>query len=151
MLRLTPSNASLSGLMRDGSIFSSPLSTSRSSVLISASGRLKGTCCIGLKAAMVRITVPRSNWRSLKGSAFNGSPITRDGRLRTRKTRHSRVITGHGDIPMSVQAMKAGAVDFLTKPFREQEILDAVSAALERDGNRCNEERSQSDLQHRFA
>jgi len=47
--------------------------------------------------------------------------------------------------------MKAGAVDFLTKPFREQEILDAVAAALERDRSRCGEERSQSDLQDRFA
>jgi len=42
-------------------------------------------------------------------------------------------MTGHGDIPMSVQAMKAGAVDFLTKPFRDQEMLDAVVRALERD------------------
>ena len=42
-------------------------------------------------------------------------------------------LTGHGDIPMSVQAMKAGAVDFLTKPFRDQTLLDAVSAAVERD------------------
>jgi len=40
-------------------------------------------------------------------------------------------ITGYGDIPMSVKAMKAGAVDFLTKPFREQEILDAVTAAID--------------------
>ena len=60
-------------------------------------------------------------------------------------------ITGHGDIPMSVKAMKAGAVDFLTKPFREQEILDAVTAALERDRKRRGEERSHSDLQARFA
>lgn len=43
------------------------------------------------------------------------------------------MMTGHGDIPMSVRAMKAGAVDFLTKPFRDQEMLDAVAAALERD------------------
>jgi FixJ family two-component response regulator len=43
------------------------------------------------------------------------------------------LITGHGDIPMSVRAMKAGAVDFLAKPFRDQDILDAVTAALERD------------------
>lgn len=43
------------------------------------------------------------------------------------------LMTGHGDIPMSVRAMKAGAVDFLTKPFRDQEMLDAVAAALERD------------------
>ena len=44
-------------------------------------------------------------------------------------------MTGHGDIPMSVQAMKAGAIDFLTKPFRDQEMLDAVVRALERDQN----------------
>jgi len=42
-------------------------------------------------------------------------------------------LTGHGDIPMSVRAMKAGAVEFLTKPFREQDLLDAVQTALERD------------------
>ncbi len=42
-------------------------------------------------------------------------------------------ITGHGDIPMSVRAMKAGAVEFLTKPFRDQELLDAIRAAIERD------------------
>jgi FixJ family two-component response regulator len=42
-------------------------------------------------------------------------------------------LTGHGDIPMSVQAMKSGAVDFLTKPFRDQALLDAVAAAIERD------------------
>ena len=42
-------------------------------------------------------------------------------------------MTGHGDIPMTVQAMKAGAVDFLTKPFRDQDLLDAVDAAIERD------------------
>ncbi|MEN3975722.1 response regulator transcription factor [Emcibacter sp. SYSU 3D8] len=42
-------------------------------------------------------------------------------------------LTGHGDIPMSVQAMKAGAVDFLTKPFRDQTLLDAITAGIERD------------------
>src|ERR1700758_2650522 len=42
-------------------------------------------------------------------------------------------ITGHGDIPMSVQAMKAGAVEFLTKPFRDQELLDAIHQAIQRD------------------
>ncbi|HET9305987.1 MAG TPA: response regulator, partial [Candidatus Sulfotelmatobacter sp.] len=42
-------------------------------------------------------------------------------------------ITGHGDIPMTVQAMKAGAIDFLTKPFREQELLDAIHKAISRD------------------
>jgi FixJ family two-component response regulator len=60
-------------------------------------------------------------------------------------------ITGHGDIPMSVKAMKAGAVDFLTKPFRDQEMLDAVTAALERDRKRCSEEKSHSEVQARFA
>jgi FixJ family two-component response regulator len=60
-------------------------------------------------------------------------------------------ITGHGDIPMTVKAMKAGAVDFLTKPFRDQEILDAVTAGLERDRNRRSEERFHSDVQARFA
>ena len=49
-------------------------------------------------------------------------------------------ITGHGDIPMSVKAMKAGAIDFLTKPFRDQDMLDAVKTALERDRNRRSEE-----------
>jgi FixJ family two-component response regulator len=42
-------------------------------------------------------------------------------------------ITGHGDIPMSVQAMKAGAVEFLTKPFRDQDLLDAIQQAIDRD------------------
>jgi FixJ family two-component response regulator len=45
-------------------------------------------------------------------------------------------ITGHGDIPMSVRAMKAGAIDFLTKPFRDQDLLDAVARAIERDRER---------------
>jgi hypothetical protein len=62
-------------------------SLSRSSVPTSASRRLRGTCCIGLKAVTVRITVPRSNWRSLKGLAFNGSLITRDRRLRGNEPR----------------------------------------------------------------
>ena len=59
-------------------------------------------------------------------------------------------MTGHGDIPMSVQAMKAGAVDFLTKPFRDQDMLDAVAAALERDRNRRKVEQQLSDLRARF-
>src|SRR6516164_1914646 len=60
-------------------------------------------------------------------------------------------ITGHGDVPMSVRAMKAGAVDFLSKPLRDQELLDAVTAALERDQKRRSEEKSHSDVQARFA
>jgi len=59
-------------------------------------------------------------------------------------------ITGHGDIHMSVQAMKAGAVDFLAKPFRDQEILDAVSGAIERDRKRRSEDKSNSEVRARF-
>jgi FixJ family two-component response regulator len=59
-------------------------------------------------------------------------------------------ITGHGDIPMTVKAMKAGAVDFLTKPFRDQEMLDAVTSALERDVRRRREEQSKLDIRARF-
>jgi FixJ family two-component response regulator len=59
-------------------------------------------------------------------------------------------ITGHGDIPMSVKAMKAGAVDFLTKPYRDQEMLDAVTRALERDLKRRREEQSNLDIRARF-
>jgi len=59
-------------------------------------------------------------------------------------------ITGHGDIPMSVRAMKAGAVEFLTKPFREQDLLDAVRTALERDRKRRQREKSAHDLRRRF-
>ena len=58
-------------------------------------------------------------------------------------------ITGHGDIAMTVLAMKAGAVDFLTKPFREQDLIDAVSAAHTRDKNRRETERFAVDLRGR--
>jgi RNA polymerase sigma factor (sigma-70 family) len=59
-------------------------------------------------------------------------------------------ITGHGDIPMSVRAMKAGAVEFLTKPFRDQDLLDAVRIALERDRARRQRESERMELQQRF-
>lgn len=59
-------------------------------------------------------------------------------------------ITGHGDIEMSVKAMKAGAVDFLAKPFREQDLLDAVSAALQADVKRRAVERQLADLHARY-
>lgn len=59
-------------------------------------------------------------------------------------------ITGHGDIPMSVQAMKGGAIEFLTKPFRDQELLDAVQLGLARDGARRDKERSIAGLRERF-
>lgn len=60
-------------------------------------------------------------------------------------------MTGHGDIPMTVRAMKAGAVDFLTKPFRDQDMLDAVTAAIERDRNSRNEARFLANLHAHFA
>jgi FixJ family two-component response regulator len=59
-------------------------------------------------------------------------------------------MTGHGDIPMSVKAMKAGAIDFLTKPFRDQDILDAVIRALERDQKRRDSEKAVSELRILF-
>ena len=60
-------------------------------------------------------------------------------------------VTGHGDIPMSVRAMKAGAVEFLTKPFRDQDLLDAIRIALERDRARRQQEKAVTALQQRFA
>jgi FixJ family two-component response regulator len=60
-------------------------------------------------------------------------------------------MTGHGDIPMSVRAMKAGAVDFLTKPFRDQDLLDTVQQAIDRDRLRRAEERDLTDLRDRFS
>lgn len=59
-------------------------------------------------------------------------------------------ITGHGDVPMSVRAMKAGAVDFLTKPFRDQDLLDAVSVALERDRKRREESKGIAEISALF-
>jgi FixJ family two-component response regulator len=56
-------------------------------------------------------------------------------------------MTGHGDIPMTVRAMKEGAVDFLTKPFRDQDMLDAVVAAIERDRKRREVDKIVTDLQ----
>ena len=59
-------------------------------------------------------------------------------------------ITAHGDIPMTVRAMKAGAVEFLTKPFRDRDLLDAIQIALERDRTRRQEESEIAVLQERF-
>ena len=60
-------------------------------------------------------------------------------------------ITGHGDIPMSVQAMKAGAIEFLTKPFRDQDLLDAIQQGLARDRARRDSEQALADLRERYA
>jgi FixJ family two-component response regulator len=59
-------------------------------------------------------------------------------------------MTGHGDIPMTVRAMKAGAVEFLTKPFRDQDMLDAVQLALERDRSRRETDKTASKLKASF-
>jgi FixJ family two-component response regulator len=60
-------------------------------------------------------------------------------------------ITGHGDIPMSVKAMKSGAVDFLTKPFRDQDLLDAIQQALERDMAVRQQQNEIAELKERYA
>jgi FixJ family two-component response regulator len=59
-------------------------------------------------------------------------------------------ITGHGDIPMSVQAMKRGAVEFLTKPFRDQQLLDAIQLAIEKDTAARSENAGRADLRERY-
>jgi FixJ family two-component response regulator len=60
-------------------------------------------------------------------------------------------ITGYGDIPMTVRAMKAGAVEFLSKPFRDQDLLDAIQLALERDRKARHQRASLEELRSRFA
>jgi len=60
-------------------------------------------------------------------------------------------MTGHGDIPMSVQAMKGGAIEFLTKPFRDQDLLDAIQVGLAEDRAWLEREKSLADLRARFA
>ena len=59
-------------------------------------------------------------------------------------------MTGHGDIPMTVRAMKAGAIEFLTKPFRDQDMLDAVQLGLERDRSRLENEKTDTKLKANF-
>jgi FixJ family two-component response regulator len=59
-------------------------------------------------------------------------------------------ITGHGDIPMSVRAMKAGAIEFLTKPLREQDLLDAVQAGLDRDRARRESDKTVTELRSKY-
>ena len=59
-------------------------------------------------------------------------------------------VTGHGDIPMTVRAMKSGAVEFLTKPFRDQDLLDAIQQALERDSARRKQQSEFAELRRRY-
>lgn len=80
---------------------------------------------------------------------LNGLDFQRE--LAMRKIRVPIIfITGYGDIPMSVRAMKDGAVEFLTKPFRDQDLLDAVHAAIERDRARREQEQEVKGIQDRF-
>ena len=60
-------------------------------------------------------------------------------------------ITGHGDIPMTVQAMKSGAIEFLTKPFRDQDLIDAIQQALKRDSQSRQEQNEMTELKERYA
>jgi len=60
-------------------------------------------------------------------------------------------VTGHGDIPMSVQAMKGGAIEFLTKPYRDQDLLDAIEVGLARDRARRESEKALASIRERFA
>jgi RNA polymerase sigma factor (sigma-70 family) len=80
----------------------------------------------------------------LSGLDFQGELAARNSRIPI------IFLTGHGDIPMSVRAMKAGAVEFLTKPFRDQDLLDAVRIALERDRARREQDKDVTILQRRF-
>jgi FixJ family two-component response regulator len=59
-------------------------------------------------------------------------------------------ITGHGDIPMTVQAMKSGAVEFLTKPFRDQDLIDAIQQALKREGEMRQQQHNTHELKERY-
>ncbi|WP_431102970.1 response regulator transcription factor [Roseateles noduli] len=61
------------------------------------------------------------------------------------------LMSGHADVPMSVRGMKAGAIDFLTKPFRDQDILDAVTSAIARDEARLSQQLNENQIQARYA
>jgi FixJ family two-component response regulator len=97
-------------------------------------GRPNGPTCLVLD---VRLPGP-------SGLDFQRDLANSDTRLPT------VFITGHGDISMSVQAMKLGAIEFLTKPFRDQDLLDAINLGLARDRARLDEEKASAALRDRF-
>jgi FixJ family two-component response regulator len=107
----------------------------RAKVFASASELLQGTLPDAPSCLVLDIRLP-----GLSGLDFQAQLV--------RANIHIPIIimTGHGDIPMSVRAMKAGAVDFLTKPFRDQDMLDAVAQAIERDRTRRDSERARAEL-----
>jgi FixJ family two-component response regulator len=121
---------SLQGLLETVDLQAAPFASASEFL---ASKRPKGPCCI-----VVDIRLP-----GLSGLDFQ-QELARDNILTP-----VIFITGHGDIPMSVRAMKAGAVEFLTKPLHDQDLLNAVQAALRRDRARLEDERKVADLRTR--
>jgi FixJ family two-component response regulator len=120
----------LQGLLETVDLQAAPFATASE---FSASKRPEGPCCIVLD-----VRLP-----GLSGLDFQQELAREDIPIPI------IFITGHGDIPMSVRAMKAGAVEFLTKPLRDQDLLDAVQAALRRDRARLDDERKFADLRTR--
>jgi FixJ family two-component response regulator len=120
----------LQGLLETVDLQAAPFATASE---FSASKRPEGPCCIVLD-----VRLP-----GLSGLDFQQELAREDIPIPI------IFITGHGDIPMSVRAMKAGAVEFLTKPLRDQDLLDAIQAALRRDRARLEEERKVADLRTR--
>jgi len=88
--------------------------------------------------------VPDVRLRGLSGLDFQRELAARNIRIPI------VFVTGHADIPMSVRAMKAGAIEFLTKPYRDQDLLDAVRIALDRDRATREQEKDLTDLRQRF-
>jgi FixJ family two-component response regulator len=106
----------------------------------SADAFLKASQCHTPNCIVLDIRMPGTSGLDLQdelASANNHTPIV--------------FITGYGDIPMSVRAMKAGAVEFLVKPFREQELLDAVRRGIKQDSTRRAEDQAMAELRMRLA
>ena len=122
---------SLQGLLETVDLQAAPFASASEFL---ASKRPKGPCCI-----VVDIRLP-----GLSGLDFQAELAKADVQIPI------IFITGYGDIPMTVRAMKAGAVEFLTKPFRDQDLLDAVQIALERDRERRTKDKAVSEVRARF-
>ena len=121
---------SLQGLLETVDLQAAPFATASEFL---ASKRPQGPCCI-----VVDVRLP-----GLSGLDFQQELARENIPIPV------IFITGHGDIPMSVRAMKAGALEFLTKPLRDQDLLDAIQAALRRDRARLEDERKVADLRTR--
>jgi FixJ family two-component response regulator len=121
---------SLQGLLETVDLQAAPFATASEFL---ASKRPQGPCCI-----VVDVRLP-----GLSGLDFQQELARENIPIPV------IFITGHGDIPMSVRAMKAGALEFLTKPLRDQDLLDAIQAALRRDRARLEDERKVANLRTR--